>query len=297
LATLRSLASALEQEKKWAEAESFHREALAQWQKRAGPDDPQVIYEIEALARMLIFQKKFDDAAQLLNETLTPAFLQQPSSVSVLALRIDLRGRRGQWQDAESDAALALKHQPNNPERYHVLATLLAKRRTGAGYEDVCRGYFAKFRETTNVYVADQLAKTCLLLPSPEADLKTLDRLADLALTHGTGDKFSMPFFQVCKGLCEYRQGNFSEAVAWAQKALESSSLYSHGQAYAVLAMAYWRLEQKDPARAMLEKGNLLAPSVIPARDTEDPGKAWLAWLYARIALDEAAALIEAGKR
>jgi hypothetical protein len=45
----------------------------------------------------------------------------------------------------------------------------------------------------------------------------------------------------------------------------------------------------------MLAKGDLLAPREMPAHIAEDSGNTWLAWLYARIQLDEAAALIESG--
>ena len=182
-------------------------EGLVQWRKRAGNDDPQVVTEIEALIRVFIAQKKFDAAEQLLDEALPPSFAQQPSSVKLLALRIDLRGRRGQLQAAASDAALALRHQPNNSERYCVLAALLAKTDDRAGYEQLCRKFFTTFRGTTNIYVADQLAKTCLLLPFSEVDLKMIDHLADTALTHGSGDKFAMPFFQVCKSVVRIPPG------------------------------------------------------------------------------------------
>jgi hypothetical protein len=36
-----------------------------------------------------------------------------------------------------------------------------------------------------------------------------------------------------------------------------------------------------------------LAPSILPVRDAEDIGGAWVAWLSARISLDEAKALIQ----
>ena len=291
LATLAGLVAVLEQEENWANAEVARRELLIQWRKRSGDGDSQVLKEIEGLYRVLVTQKKFDEAAQLLDEVLTPSFVQQPSSAKLLVLRIDLRGRRGQLEEAASDAALALKHEPNYSDRYNVLATLLVKNGDRVGYQEICRKFFAAFHKTTNIYVADQLAKTCLLLPNSEMDLKALDSLTDFALANGSGDKFSIPFFQVCKALSQYRQGSFSEAVTWAEKPLKSSSRYSHGHAYAVLAMAHWQLGNKDAARAMFEKGDALAPSVIPARDAEDPGKAWLAWLFSRISLDEAAAL------
>jgi Tfp pilus assembly protein PilF len=255
-----------------------------------------VLTEIEALNRNLIAQKKFDEAERLLDEALTPSFIQQSSSVKLLALRIDLRGRRGHLKEAASDATLALTHEPKSNERCHVLAALLAKIGDRAGYEDLCEEFFTIFRNTTNIYIADQLAKTCLLIPSGRVNLKEIDGLADMAVTSGTGDQFSMPFFQVCKALSQYRQGNFAEAIAWAEKPLQSSSRYSHAHACAVLAMAHWRLGEKVEARAMFQKGNVLSPAVIPARDAEDPGNAWLAWLYARISLDEAAILIDAEK-
>ena len=56
--------------------------------------------------------------------------------------------------------------------------------------------------------------------------------------------------------------------------------------------MAYWKLEKKEEARAMLAKGDSLAPREMPASVAGDAGDAWLAWLFARILLDEASALI-----
>jgi hypothetical protein len=59
--------------------------------------------------------------------------------------------------------------------------------------------------------------------------------------------------------------------------------------------MANWRLGKLDDARAMLAKGDVLAPRSMPAGIAEDPGNEWQAWLYARLQLDEAAALIQSG--
>jgi hypothetical protein len=64
-------------------------------------------------------------------------------------------------------------------------------------------------------------------------------------------------------------------------------------KAYALLAMAQWQLGEKDIARAMLVKGDSLAPGFLSTSDTEDIGESWVAWLFARISLDEAAGLIQ----
>ena len=46
----------------------------------------------------------------------------------------------------------------------------------------------------------------------------------------------------------------------------------------------------------MLAAGESLAPRQMPAHAAEDPGTAWLVWLFARIQLDEASALIDSGQ-
>ena len=93
----------------------------------------------------------------------------------------------------------------------------------------------------------------------------------------------------------EYRLGHFAAAIDWAQKPLQTKSSGAYGPAYAVLAMAHWQLGEKDDARALLAKGNVLDPRELPVRVIEDSGNAWLAWLFARVELDEAELLIQPG--
>jgi tetratricopeptide (TPR) repeat protein len=294
LHTLHRLGLTFEREGKWAEAEAVHRERLAVWRQRGENESPQALSELERFTHVLMAQKKFGDAEQLLDEALTPAFARQPPSANLLALKADLKARRGQWQEAAADAALALEHQPFNP-RYAMVAALFIKSHNRPAYEQLCKRLLTMFANTTDIYVADQVAKSCLFLPPSDVDLKLVGFLADLAVTRGTGDQDAMPFYQDCKALSEYRRGHYAEAVEWAEKPLKIPGIYVHGHAYAVLAMAYWRLGEKDEARAMLAKGDTLAPPIIPLSIAEDPGNAWLAWLYARIQLDEATALIKPG--
>jgi eukaryotic-like serine/threonine-protein kinase len=293
LITLRSLGYVLEGEGKLSEAETTHREALALWHQRGENETPLALSEVESLAGILIAEKKFGEAMNVLNDTLTPELVNQSSSGNLLALRAELNARRGQWQEAAADAALAFDHQPYNRDRYPVLAALLAKTHDRAAYEKLCKGLLSTYSSTTNIYVADQVAKSCLFLPFSDADLPAISHLAEITVTLGSGDGGAMPFFEDCKALCEYRQGHYAEAVEWAQKPLKIPGNYVHGHSYAVLAMAYWRLGEKENARAMLAKGDALDPGILPASISEDPGSAWLAWLYARIQLDEATALIQ----
>ena len=293
---LRNLCKTLEEEGKYAEAESLRRESLQLSMRKAGSEAPETLEAVEALARILMARREFNEAERLINRALTPAVVEQPSSVSLLTLRVDLFARRGKWQEAVTDAALAFDDKPSDSGLYAMVAALYLKTGQRAAYEHFCDVLLKSFAQTTNIFIADQVAKACLFVPRAELDLHAVARLADLAALNGTSDKIAMPFFQDCKAISEYRQGHYSEAVEWAKKPLEIPGNYVHGHVYAVLAMAYWQLGDRQEAQAMLAKGEILAPSVMPASIAEDPSNAWLAWLFARIQLDEATALVRGVK-
>lgn len=292
LYTLRSLGSTLEAENRYAEAEQVYREALAVWHKRGENETGQALSEVESLTMVLMAQKKFTDAEQLLDETLTPDLIKQNSSAELLALRAGLKARQGQWQQAVADQSRAIRDQPANQWRFPILAALLVRTHDQPAYEQFRKRLLSDFANTADIYAADQVAKSCLFLPSSEADLKIISRLADSTVAEGVGDQGAKPYFQDCKALCEYRKGHYAAAIDWAQKPLKVPGLHVYGHAYAILAMAYWQLGEKDTARTMLAKGEEAAPATMPARIAEDPSSAWQGWLYARIQLEEAAALI-----
>src|SRR5258706_9585541 len=140
------------------------------------------------------------------------------------------------------------------------------------------------FADTSNPYIAERVADDCLLLPDSGVDLQVVDRLATKAATNGN-DASAMGYFQGCKALSEYRQGQCSEAVVWAEKSLKTDQAFAHAKGCAVLAMAQWQLGQKEKARALLADGDALAPRISSARETVDLGDSWVAWLFARILL------------
>jgi tetratricopeptide (TPR) repeat protein len=293
--TLRSLGLALESEGKLPDAEQVDRQALDIYLKQQDTENPQELFEVENLARVLRSEKKFDDAEHLLDEILTPDLAGKKSSQRLLSFRADLRGRNRQWKEAADDAALAFQYDSTDRGLYAMLAALLVEAKDYAGYEQFCGTLLTKFGNTTNVYVADQVAKACLFLPGKRTNADIVYHLADLPVTQGADDQLAMPYFEVCKALSEYRQEHYEKSVEWAQKPLEIAGNYSHGHACAVLAMAYWRLGKTAEARTMLARGTDLAPPEMPQNIADDPGNTWLAWLYARIQLDEASALIQTG--
>jgi serine/threonine protein kinase len=293
--SMRALGLVLEAEGKWAEAETMHRETLELRRKRDGNEDPQTLAEFEGLIHALRTQKKFAEAEQVANEALTPAFIKKPASAKLLAARLDLMGRQGRWQEAAADAVLALEHEPGEHYRYHMLAPLLVITGNRVAYEQLCWRIVATFTNTLSPYVAERMAKDCLLVTNSAVDLLWADKLADIAVTRGSGES-ALPYFQVCKALSQYRQGRFAEAVEWGEKPLKSSSVHARAHAYAVLAMAQEQHGHKDEARVMLAKGEALAPKLAFLPNARDIGSEWMGWLFARILLDEATALLESEK-
>jgi len=290
--TLRKLGLAFEAERKWPEAESVHREALSISQKK-GDQDPEALADLEKLVRVLTNQKKFAEAENLINKVLTPAFVTQPPSASLLVQRVNIMGRRGQWREAAADAALALENQPTEHYRYHTLAGLLAVTQDRPAYEELCKRLVTKFPKPTNPFIAERIAQDCLLLPNSGADLELIDNLADTAVTLGSADP-SLAYFQACKAMSNYRLGRFREAVDWAMKAVNGTTAEAQAKAkaFAVLAMANWQLGEENAARSALAQGDASAPDGVPENDTVDLGESWVAWLIARVSLDEATALI-----
>jgi serine/threonine protein kinase len=296
LYTLRNLSWALEAESKWPEAEMADRAALASWRKMFGNESAQAVSALDDLARVLMAQKKFAETEQLLTETLTPEFLAEPGCVKLLLERVDLAGRRGRWREAAADAALVLKYMPDDHYRYHTLAPLLVRLQDAAGYQQLCRTIRAKFPATSNPYVAERVVKDCLLLPDSGSDLSWADHMADAAMDLGKTDP-SMPFFQTAKAMSTYRQSRFAESAQWAERARHSSQVYAQAQAQACafLAMAQWQLGQREAARETLQQGEKLVPAMEHLDDGGDIGAGWVAWLVARISLDEAKGVLRAG--
>src|SRR5262249_4041214 len=163
---------------------------------------------------------------------------------------------------------------PTDHEGYHSLAPLLLVTGDEPAYKQLCQEMLRRFGDTTNSYIADRVAKSCLLSPRSDVDLRLVDRLADTALAAGEADA-CMPVFKMCKGLSMLRLGNFEKAIEWTEKSLDSSFVHAKAQAYAILAIAHWHLGHKDEARAMLAKGNALAPPSASDDPAARPGDKW----------------------
>jgi len=294
LSSLGSLGQILESEGKWAEAESIYQQILAAWRRRAGNEYPHTLWALGRYANALTVEGKLDQAKQALDETLTPKFAENPASSELLQARLVILARQGRWQEAASDQALLLKDQPDDHYNYHRLAALLIMSHDLPAYQQLCAKILSKFTNTTDPYTAERMAGDCLALADSGVDLQAVDQLAERAVSLGSGSS-DLPYFEACKALSSYRLGRFGEAIQWANKAMTPPSMFAQAKAYGILAMSYWKLGEKSEAQAMLAKGNELAPPLQLGGKGVDLGDAWVARVFARIALDEAGQLIQPG--
>lgn len=286
------LAKVLKEEGKLAEAEDFYRQELAALRDALPDDDPHIATTLDNVLNLLMREKKTREAEQVVESLLTPGSAANPRHASYFKARASLRARLGRWKEAAADVATALQHHPDDYQCYHMLAPLLVQTHDVAGYEKLCHTIVAQFRGTANPMVADPMAKDCLILPMDGLDLPAVVGLADTAVKGGQG-KLALPYFLMCKGLAEYRQGHFAEAIEWCQKSHRATVLiYARAEALPIEAMACFHLGKTEAAKDRLAEMAEHLRTELPARESKDFGVDWRDWIIAQTLFSEASALI-----
>jgi tetratricopeptide (TPR) repeat protein len=292
-----------------AEAEAFFREELLQ-RRKMGDDHPNVAWTLNFLSDVLLREGKYGEAEQLFSEILTPTLQHRPQGAYLLRERAVLSARRGRWNQAVADAGKAVEFVPSDHYLCHTLAPLLVITGNLNDYRRHCHRMVEQFAGTREPILAARMAKGCLLRPDAGVDLIVVSRWADTAVDRGK-EYMGLPSFQVVKGLAEYRQGRFDNAVEWAGRVLTNSNYraasvistpmarespskeYCQVQAYLVSAMAQWQLKQTNEARGALAQGIEITESKLPKLDSGDLGDGWIDWILAQTLMAEAKALIE----
>jgi hypothetical protein len=201
----------------------------------------------------------------------------------------------GKWNDAAALAEALGKSGPTNSEYFHLRAPLLVVKGDVKEYRRLCGEIVSRFRNTTDPYVADKMAKDCLILPSAGVDLKSVAALADVAVSRGS-NAAAAPYFKFCKALAQYRLGHYQAATNWAGLAIQGSFDYPRASAAAVMAMSQFRLNQLDNARATLAYCNKVIEEKMP-KFGQDLGGDWVDWIIAHALQSEAKELIDVKPR
>jgi hypothetical protein len=197
--------------------------------------------------------------------------------------------RRGQWSESMAAAASFLQVKPGEYRGYYHAAPLLVQIGDRAAYEEFCAKITALFANTTDPVTADRMAKACLILSRPGADLKVASQLASLAVADGQKDSDA----KCTAALAEYRQGHWDKATDWAMKATENRTPSSRAEAYAILAMTQHQSKRTEAARVWLAKCTEIVETQFSKLEGGDLGRDWRGWIFAQALQSEAKRMIE----
>jgi len=248
---------------------------------------------VESLAEAEQLAYENSEPAQLIQQASQALERAEERKYHIESLQADAtaHARAGRWTNAVAAFLKLIELDPTNHYFYHSLAPLLVQNADLEGYRRHCARILARFGGTSDPVIAERMAKDCLILPSTGVDFGAVGQLAETAVKDAE-------CFET-KGLAEYRQGHFTEAAAWAVKAIDkkSSQAAHYLEAYMVLAMTKYQMNQMDEARAALAKGLAIEEKQLPQLDSGDLGNNWLDWIIAHALLKEATGLIEGSSK
>ena len=130
-----------------------------------------------------------------------------------------------------------------------------------------------------------------------------MEDLAEAAVTEGERNRF-LPYFHCTRGLADYRRGKFPSAIAWMQKTLSNDrgraghqwDDYLYVEAYAVIAMAHYRMGAISESRSAFARAEEHARETLPPLESGLIGTIWRDWIVAHALLAEARQLMAAGR-
>jgi eukaryotic-like serine/threonine-protein kinase len=172
------------------------------------------------------------------------------------------------------------------------------------GYERFRRGVIARVAGTADPVIAERTLKVSLLLPANPEVMESLSPLAAVAedslLTNRPNtdaDVFLPAWRCISVALMEYRRGQFPQAADWCRRCLAYADRNPARTATAqvILAMACFRTHLVDDAHTLLaQSGQAIDAKFQQGLEMgSSPNGFWSDWLFARILLREARALIE----
>ncbi len=231
-------------------------------------------------AGRLMSQGQFDKA----EEVMADVPLTIPEGSVIYNTLGEVFGRRGEWQAAVRNLNKSVTTDPTNHIAYHRLAPLLIQVGDMEGYRKHCGRALDHFGATADPVIAERIATDCLILPPPADRVEKIAKMAELAVQVGATNE-AWPYFQLVKGMVEYRQGHFSAARPWLEKVVAQPDAPARTvQANAMLAMTQYQLGQTNDARAALAEGIRIVEKKLAQIDRID----WSDQIIAKVLLREA---------
>jgi serine/threonine protein kinase len=208
----------------------------------------------------------------------------------------------GQERWAEASARFATLFRMGAPDKaeasldYLRYGPVLVMGGDSPAYEALRRSAVERYAHTTDPVWAERVVKVSLLTPANPELLRALQPLAELAEKsldpNATGPECGMAEWRgFSLSLMKYRQGDFAGAEAMCRRALayHFPNEVLTASLELVLAMSHSRLGQAEAARTELARSR----PVIESNAAVNFSWYWFDWLFARVLLIEARALIK----
>jgi tetratricopeptide (TPR) repeat protein len=191
------------------------------------------------------------------------------------------RGHECNWKVAAAEFSRGLELNPAAHEYWCLAAYLYRADDDAKGYARICRELIKRFGDTKDPVIAERTAKACLMLPDALSadDFDRVQKLAELAVT-GTERHDLYKWFELAKGLADFRAGRDAEAVKWLERIpANPDGFHFEATVFAILSMAYQRLGRSEEANAALTK----AKTIVAKVPSQENGLAWGSWRYGDI--------------
>ncbi|MEA3133666.1 MAG: eukaryotic-like serine/threonine-protein kinase [Gammaproteobacteria bacterium] len=220
-----------------------------------------------------------------------------PEENTLMQMLRDWHALRGEWAQSRqlSNTLLDL----NSNDTWDDFATAVASLKLGdeAGYLLARDAAIARFGDTASMSIADSVLKVSLLRPTGDQTTASLERFAVLLSDRLSDAKTrnepepKEAWYSMVLGLYEYRRGNYTKAISWAQRSLDTTpgTALPIATDHLIMAMSLHKVGGASAARLELKQTENLLQSGF---DLFNDFWSWRDWVYVRLLLLEAKALI-----
>ena len=293
--SLNRLARVLLDEHRLSEAKTNLEQALDIWLQRLDSQDLEISVDtVTALFDLLLTQHDAEGARDVY-ERVSAASRRRKGSKTLTYACGHYLARTGQWPEAAAEFQRLVELEPDSHEPYTWLSAVYVQLNDWPAYRELSRRAVARFASATNEpSISDRIAKSCLIVPPEPEVLKIAARLADACINSTTDNKRNS-WFELCKGLSEFRLGHFEAAKKWAAKACEEENLNKIRdiEGFMVLAMAEHALGNEEAAKEAYCQGLFYAPQRMRDLSSGDIESGWKDWVLAHALMREAKEVFE----
>jgi serine/threonine protein kinase/tetratricopeptide (TPR) repeat protein len=232
----RNLATILSAQKKYVEADQTFRDTLVLQRSRLGEDHPDTQETVEEFAKFLRSLQRPAEADFLRKSSkhiseVTEDVRKRPRDPQAFLERGRVFARYGQFRDAAADFEKSMQLGPEVPLAvedhwsWYLYGATLAYLDDRDAYRKHCQRLVVKVNTAFWAEIRDRSAKLCFVMPGAMEDLSKPMEMANLAVTLGSAPtpnpqgktdengQSMVPWFQLCKGMGEYRTGQINDAI------------------------------------------------------------------------------------